>query len=81
MSAKKPVTIDFRQPHNKKELLAFLGIDEALLDEAVEKSKISDGSEEEILDGLKVTTLRMPSFFKHYIPKKGKHRNGECRVV
>jgi hypothetical protein len=84
MSSKKPVSIDFRQPRNKKELLAFLGIDGSLLDEAVDKTKIfddSEGREEEILDGLKITTLRMPSFFKHYIPKKGKHRNGECRVV
>lgn len=85
MSSENPISIDFRDPCNKKDLLTFLGIGEKLLNEAVEKSIIDDNflenREEEILDGLKVKTINTPLFFKHYIPKKGKHRKGEYRVV
>lgn len=80
MSSAKLLSFDFRQPHNKGELLAFLGIQESLLDEAINKPYINKPAEPEEHDN-GITTLRMPSFMRHSIPKKSLSRKCEYRTV
>lgn len=85
MNKNKPISIDFRAPENRQELLTFLGIQEFVLDKAIKGPTSTDESSdgEDVEDGeiIKLTDLSFTKFQKHFIPKCGNNSIGEYRIV
>jgi RNA-directed DNA polymerase len=78
----EPISIDFREPKNKDQLLLFLGINESILNIIVKKTNNDSSVKKDnplIIQGVEIPFLRLNNFIQHKIPKKGKP--GKYRIV